>query len=251
MTPKNNRKPARGRKFRGIGRLAERSLHAAIKRWYASLTDSSEVKVDGFVIDLVRGDTLIEIQTGSFAAIRRKLATLLEKHRVRLVYPIAKRKWIVRVSRAGKTLGRVKSPREGKLTDLFTELVSMPDLIAHPNLTLDVLMIEQEEVRCDDGKGSWRRHGVSIVDQRLVSVLNRIELHGKDDFLKFLPAGLAAGFTSRELGKAMGERVHVARRVTYCLRKMGAVRQAGVRERQFVYERAGDAAAAGGKNGES
>ena len=44
----------------GIGVLNERSLHASLKEWYAEPGDATEVKVDGYVIDLVRGERLIE-----------------------------------------------------------------------------------------------------------------------------------------------------------------------------------------------
>ena len=47
----------------GIGTLQERSLHAAIKQLYNIPGAKTEVKVDGFVIDVVKGDLLIEIQT--------------------------------------------------------------------------------------------------------------------------------------------------------------------------------------------
>ena len=70
--------------------LRERSLHAALKRWYARPGDRAEVPLDGYVIDLVRGDTLIEIQTRGFAKLARKLTRLVRNHRVRLVFPIAR-----------------------------------------------------------------------------------------------------------------------------------------------------------------
>jgi hypothetical protein len=60
----------------GIGVLNEKPLHAALKQWYAQPGDGLEVTVDGFVIDIVRGHQLIEIQTGHFAAIKKKLSTL-------------------------------------------------------------------------------------------------------------------------------------------------------------------------------
>ena len=53
--------------------------------------------IDGFVIDLVRGEQLIEIQTRSFASMRRKLGRLLETHPIRLVHPIPAVKWIVKL----------------------------------------------------------------------------------------------------------------------------------------------------------
>ena len=50
-----------------IGTLNEGSLHAALKLWYADPGDLVEHPVDGYVIDLVRDDLLIEVQTGGFA----------------------------------------------------------------------------------------------------------------------------------------------------------------------------------------
>jgi hypothetical protein len=67
---------------------------------------------------------------------------------------------------------RRKSPRRGKLEDLFLELVRIPHLINHPNLTLEVLLIREEEIRHADGKGSWRRRGVSIIDHRLLEIID-------------------------------------------------------------------------------
>lgn len=79
----------------GIGLLNEKPLHAALKKWYAQPGDRFEVAVDGFVIDLVRDDLLLEIQTRNFAAMKSKLQRLTSAHRVRVIYPIAHEKWIV------------------------------------------------------------------------------------------------------------------------------------------------------------
>ncbi|MHC4563962.1 MAG: hypothetical protein ACYS8X_14490, partial [Planctomycetota bacterium] len=56
-----------------IGTLNEKPLHAALKDYYAEPKDRLEVEVDGFYVDLVRGDQLVEFQTAGFSAIRRKL----------------------------------------------------------------------------------------------------------------------------------------------------------------------------------
>jgi hypothetical protein len=71
----------------GIGRLRETPLHAALKRWCAGPEAAFEVTVDGYVVDVVEGGELIEIQTRSFAKIKRKLLALVEAHPVRLVHP--------------------------------------------------------------------------------------------------------------------------------------------------------------------
>ena len=65
-----------------IGTLNEGSLHAQLKAWYREPGDLVEHPVDGYVIDLVRGETLVEIQTGGLAPLKRKLDRLLDSHSV-------------------------------------------------------------------------------------------------------------------------------------------------------------------------
>ena len=62
-----------------IGTLNESSLHAQLKQLLSEQGDEFEVDLDGFVIDIRRGDLLIEVQTGSFGAMGRKLDRLLTR----------------------------------------------------------------------------------------------------------------------------------------------------------------------------
>ena len=108
----------------GIGLLNEKPLHASLKEWYAQPEDEFEVAVDGFVIDIVRDDLLVEIQTGSLASIKSKLTKLASSHQIRLIYPIAQEKWIVRLPKDnGSAIARRKSPKRGRVEDLFWEMV--------------------------------------------------------------------------------------------------------------------------------
>ena len=160
-----------------IGILRESDLHASLKRHYARPSDQIEVAIDGYVIDIVRGAELIEIQTGNFSALKRKLPALLENHRVRLIYPIAQAKWITRVKADGKTqMSRRKSPRRGALEDMFVELVSLPELMAHPNFTLEVVLIHEEEWRyLRAGRKRYRAREWRVCQRRLLGVIEAIE----------------------------------------------------------------------------
>ena len=100
-----------------IGSLNEKPLHADLKEWYRRPGDGVEVPLAGFVIDLVRGDHLIEIQTGSFSALGRKLDHLLDARRLLLVHPVAAETWIVKVDADGAPTSRRKSPRRGIVAD--------------------------------------------------------------------------------------------------------------------------------------
>jgi hypothetical protein len=216
--------------------MTEYSLHSEVKEWYMVSGDELEVKVEDFIVDIFQGRLLIEIQTGNFSAIKRKLIKLLLNNQVRLVYPIAKLKWIVHVSKSGEFVRRRKSPKKGKLTDVFYELVYVPRLIKDRNFSLEVLLIEEEEVRCNDGKGSWRRRGFSVKDRKLLNVFDRIIFEDSRDFLELLPKELDGHFTNKVLALKLGISISLAQKITYCLRKMGAISIAGKKRNEFLFQ---------------
>jgi hypothetical protein len=206
-----------------------------LKQWYARSGDRLEVPVDGFVIDIVRDDLLIEIQTSNFASIKSKLNNLTRYHRVRLVYPIVQEKWIVRSSsRNGREAVRRKSPKKGRMEDLFRELVSIPQLLLNPNFSLEVLMIRGEEVRrYNDGKRKVRR-GWLIEGRRLLDVLDQHSFQLSADWLRFLPDGLES-FTTSDLANRMNTRRDLAQKMAYCLREARMIDLIGKRGRANLY----------------
>ena len=222
-----------------IGTLNEKPLHAALKQWYARPDDLIEVSVDGFTVDIVRGDLLIEIQTRNLSAIKRKLTTLVGRHPVRLVYPIAQDKWIVRQSKNGRrVLGRRKSPRRGTVELVFEELVSLPQLLAHPSFSLQVVLIQEEEVRRYDGTRNWRRKGWVTHERRLLQVVGQRLFETPQDMLALVPTTLNEPFTTTDLAEATDQPLWLAQKMAYCLRTMGAITVVGKRGRGILYVRA-------------
>jgi len=222
----------------GIGTLNEKPLHAALRGWYVRPRDRFEVEVDGSLIDIVRGKRLIEIQTGHFAPLKRKLGKLVKKHRVRLVYPIAQDKWVVRVSKNGKRqLSCRKSPKHGSIENVFDELVSIPNLVAEKNFSLEVLMIQEEEVRRQGVSRSWRRGGWGTHERRLLAVLDRWVFETPADFADLLPEDLPEPFSTADVAAGLGKPRPIAQRMAYCLREMGAIRIADKRGNALLYTR--------------
>ena len=222
---------------RGININNEKSLHSSIKQWYAVSGDRLEVKVDKYIIDLVREDSLIEIQTRNFSAIGKKLRDLIKYNKVMLVHPIAIEKYIVTMDHSGELVSRRKSPKKGKPADLFDELVRIPDLMGADNFVLEILMTKEEEIRCADGRGSWRRKGISIVDRKLLEVVEKITFNEEKDFLRFLPEELPQNFTNKNLAKVLKITVHKARKITYCFRKMKIIKEVGKLKNELIFER--------------
>ena len=218
-----------------IGLLNEKPLHASLKKWCAQPGDQFETAVDGFVIDIVRDDLLVEIQTGNFASIKSKLTNLVRSHQVRLIYPIAHEKWIVKLAKeAGAGDTRRKSPLRGRVEDLFWEMVSFPQLLSNPNFSLEVLMIREEEARRYEGKRKWRRRGWVTDERRLLDVVGQRFFAEPAGWLALLPEVLET-FTARELAEAIGISEELAQKMAYCLRKGGVITLIGRRGRANLY----------------
>ncbi len=217
-----------------IGLLNEKPLHASLKQWYAQPGDRFEVPVDGFVIDIVRDNVLLEIQTRHFGAIKSKLATLVDSHQVRLIYPIAHEKWIVQ-SPGGRNAftTRRKSPKRGRVEDLFRELVAIPRLLTHQNFSLEVLLTREEETRRYDRR-RWRSRGWVTEERRLVEVVDRRLFETPGCWLALLP-DRSEPFTSRDLAQAIGVRLDLAQKMTYSLRHAGLIQALGKRSRATLY----------------
>ena len=192
--------------------------------------------MEGFVVDLVRDGLLIEIQTRGFSSMRRKFDRLLDSHSMRLVYPVAAEKWIVKLDEDGHEVSRRRSPKRGIAADVCEELVSFPSLLSHPNFTLEIALVEEEEIRRPDAKRGWRRNGFVIEERRLVDVLETVEFGSPEELLELVPEGLPDPFTTADLADGLGRSRHLAQEVAYCLRVSGAVKIAGRDKRGFLYQ---------------
>lgn len=218
-----------------IGVLNEKPLHAALKEWYREDGDMVEVPLDGFVIDLVRDRELIEIQTRGFAAMRRKLDRLLDSHPIRVVYPVAAERRIVKLDGEGAETSRRRSPKRGIPADVCAELVSFPTLLSHPNLTVEVALTEEEEIRRPDAKKGWRRGGFVIEERRLIGVKDTYVIDSPEALIGTIPENLPVPFTTADLAAGLGRSRHLAQEVAYCLRESGAAVAVGRDRRGILY----------------
>ena len=217
--------------------MSQTTLHQQLKAIYAAQGGKIEALLDGYLIDVQLEDVLIEIQTRNFAALRPKLEALLPNYKLCLVYPIAQQKWLVKLDRQGEILERRRSPRRGRWENLFQQLVFLPALLNHPNFSLEVLLIQEEELRRDDGQGSWRRGGWSILDRRMLSILERRVFTQANDFLSLLPEQLGEPFSTRELARASRLPPNLAYKMMYTLRALELIIPDEKRGRTQLYRR--------------
>jgi len=224
-----------------IGLVKESSLHAALKKWYSQPDDVIEKNVMGYYIDIVRGNQLIEIQTSNFSAISKKIQVLLEAYPVHLVYPLIVKKWIKKISADGTQTIR-KSPKKGRLEDIFWEVVKIPKCISYPNFSLEVVSVLVEETwviqPVKTRRSSWRRKGWAIQDRQLLNVIDRVNFSDVADYSTFLEEiSDDQIFSSSELAKYLSVQISLARKMIYTFRNIGLIHAAGKKRNTFLYKK--------------
>ncbi len=220
--------------------LNEGPLHAALKRYLLREGDVVEAPVDGYCVDILRGDLIIEIQTAGFASLRRKLRDLVQRHRVRLVHPVPCERFIVKLpQQRGLPETRRRSPRRVGFEQIFEELVSFPDLLAEPNFELCVLATREEQVRRLETRRRRRRRGWVVVERRLLDVVDELFVRSPADLAALLPDSLPEPFRTSDLATSLGRPRALAQKAAYCLRHCGAIEVVGKERNALLYQRCG------------
>jgi hypothetical protein len=216
----------------------ETTLHRQLKELYADRDAQFEVPVGPFRIDVVCQGVLVEIQHGSLAAIRDKVARLVQDYRVLVVKPVVIRKRITNHAvRGGRVLSSRLSPRRGDLLDLFHELIYFTRVFPHQNLGLEVPLVDVEEVR-HPGHGRrrrWRRRDHQVEDQRLLTIHRIHHFRTGGDLAGLLPANLPTPFHSGQLAEGLGVTRWFAQRIAYCLRMMQISEEVGKQGNSRLY----------------
>lgn len=167
-----------------IGTLNETTFHTDLKWLFSESNDQLEKKVGNYIVDIVRDDLLIEIQTKNFSKIRNKIENLIQKHKVKLVHPIIQDKWIVNLdTQLNKVIHRRKSPLHCSYINVFEELIRIPRMISHPNFSIEIVLVQIEEIREKSDRANWRRKGWMIYDKKLLRVIESKKFHNPIDFL--------------------------------------------------------------------
>lgn len=213
----------------------ETTLHRQVKELYGINPAEREVRLGNYRIDAVVDGLLIEVQVASLAAIRKKIADLVLRHRVLIVKPVVIRSYIVRHSVLGKVLGAGYSPKLHDPREVFEDLVHLAKIFPHPNLAVELLLIEQAEHRVPR-RGRRRNRNFRLCDRQLKSVMERQRLESAGDLLRYLPAGMPWAFTTADLARCGGIPRWLAQKMAYVLRHTGAVRAVGKQRNSVVYE---------------
>jgi hypothetical protein len=220
-----------------IGTLNEKSVHAVLKRYYEPSEDSHEIKIGGYVADIVGEQGIIEIQTGSFDRLVKKLTAFLAVTRVTVVYPIVTKKRVYNIS-TGKVYA---SPKKGTIWHFLSEVGKLRALspetapinthaVINENLSFRLCLITADELR----KGTGRKaEKLDIIPTGLV---DEILLETRADWHIFTDP-LPESFTMKDFEAASKLRGMDAWTALKGLCATGITAKTGKRGNAFLYEK--------------
>lgn len=236
----------------GIGTLNEKHLHAILKDYMTEGDARQEVRLDDHIITakypkadekqkkrdadryvadiLTDANEIIEIQTGSFYPLVKKIDFYLRMTdcRVTVVHPIAAVKWLRYLdAKTGEISTRRRSPKKGDVRDIAGELYWIAPYLAEPRFSLQLELLEVEEIRTTGVKKYRGRHRSERYDCIPHALLDEVVLACPEDYaIHFLPDDkkLPAPFSAAQLGKALGVRGRAVYGVLGVLTDLGFLR---------------------------
>ena len=222
-----------------IGTLREKTLHAVIKHYYEPDASKHEITVGSYVADIVTDGGIIEIQTGSFAKLRKKLAVFLQTSPVTVVYPLPKTKWLIWIDeKTGETTKKRKSPKQGGIHDAFSELYWIKDYLDDPNFRLVILLVDIEEYRYLNGWSEDKKRGSTRCDRMPVDIAEEVRFFTAEDYRQFIPYDLPVQFTTKDFKAATRIQLPASRTALNILYNLGVVKRVGKQGNLHIYERA-------------
>lgn len=201
---------------RGVGTLAEKTLHLTMKYLFAPDAETHEKPIGAHIADALTEDGVIEVQTRSLYRLKPKLEEYLQTHPVTVVYPIAASTTLIRVNENGEYLGSRRSPKHETVYTAMGEIYHLRKYFREPGFRLAVVSLEMNAYLLEGaakGKRKLDREPTALTDIRM--------LHSPADFKALLPE-LPAEFSVKELAAALHTEPDAARAFLGILHEMGA-----------------------------
>ena len=217
--------------IKGIGTYQEKTLHKVIKNYYDDNLEHQEIKVDGYICDIVKDDVIIEIQTRALNKLKNKLDALLPNHKIKVVYPIPYIKYVCWIDN-GEIVSERKSPKVGSIYDISKELYKIKWYLNNPNLELTILLINLKEYRNLDGYSKDKKRGSTRFDRVPIELVDEIVV---DDYHMFVP--FDNEFTSKDYAKRTKQNLSRAQTLLTILQYLKIVEVVGKDKRYNIYKK--------------
>lgn len=223
-----------------IGELNESSLHNELKYILESDSTYHEVKIGGYIADIFKNNTAVEIQTRQFNKLSNKILYYLRSNIDSIIaYPIKLNSTICWLNTETNDIDSKSrsTKRETKYT-IFKELykVRWQDWIH--KVTYKLVELDIYDFRLLDGYGNNKKAKATKVDKKIKSVIRITDIHGIAGFLDIIPEELKdREFTSSDLSKYTRCHIDDARKMLLILSENNIIHRIGKdTSRRYIYK---------------
>lgn len=230
---------ARSQGSNGIGTMAEKSVHATLKYYFAPDEKYHEVKIASFVADICMDGEITEIQTRQFYTMKKKLDLYLQNdYDVTIVYPVCEENTIVWIDTETGELKRSRKVKKKKLyNQILVEMYGIRDFISDDRIHFAIVKLETEDYRYLDGFGKDKKVRATKTDKYPVDIIDEIRIDSKEDYKLFLPNELPERFDARSFGKLIGLTGSDCSMALLVLETVGVLEKCGKEGRKNIYKR--------------
>ncbi len=217
-----------------IGTKQERTLHQYLKYYFCTDPSFHEQKCNGYIVDILKNDKIIEIQTSSFNAMRKKLEKLLIDYSVTIVYPIIQEKIIHNFDENGVFINSKKSPKKEHPLKIGKELYKISHLLNNENLHFICTILKINEFRVPY-INRYKQKRMTRINQIPIELIDNIYLNTPEDFQKLLP--FDTEFTSLEFKQKIKLSPREASSALLALRKMQVIEVTRIEGKKNIYKK--------------
>lgn len=222
-----------------VGTQNEKLIHSVLKNYYAPYSDEQEIKIGNYFADAVSEDGIFEIQSKQLYRLSSKLSEFLPAAKVNVVYPlVCESKTLFINEESGETYEDSRIRKTNSLLSAFEELYSIRWFLNDEALTIIITRLKIENHVYFSGEKlpdlRNRRERKKLKAEKVpVEIAEEIVLKCREDYRRFIPAGLSGSFTKKEFLKAAGDAKSSLR--LEVLRTVGLIRQIGKKGREYLY----------------
>ena len=184
---------AQTRDAQNIGTYNEKRLHRFLKHSFGER--DFEVEIGDYVADLVCESGIIEIQTGGFYPLVKKIEYFLRstEYTVTVVHPLIANLTVVRMDKdTGEVIRKKTSPKHEAPIDMLCELYWLREFLGESRLKIIAPVISAEEYRFSE-RVRYRKKGAYDAELFPLEMLDILDVSTVPLVCSFLPGALFCG----------------------------------------------------------
>ena len=224
---------------KGIGTLGEKTLHLALKYYFAPDPETHERPLGSFVADAVTEEGVIEVQTRGLSRLKPKLDAFLPLCPVTVVHPVAVEKWLLRVDENGELLSKRRSPKHESVYSAMREIYTLRNYMGNENFRIAVCGVALSEYSVAGKRGRKYK-----LDRMPLALHALWMLESPEDYAALLPRAFPEAFTLPELCEVLHQPEMPCRLFLSLLQRLGCVAECGKRGRLKLWQRTESVSAA-------